>query len=81
MDRPGERRIPPTYLDGQPQYQHTNRAAVRTVIHNGNDFSDAYLKLHQAIGDPRFENELRPKSPQIIRWNQDVQQQLDDNRY
>lgn len=81
MDRPGERRIPQTYLDGNYQYHPTNRTIVRTVIHNGNDMSDAYLKIHQVIGDPKFENELRPKSPQIQRWNQEVQQQLDENRY
>jgi hypothetical protein len=80
MDRPGERRIPQSYLDGHQQYQPANRSAVRTTIHNGNDFNDAYLKIHQVIADPRFENEMRPKSPQIQRWNQEVQQQLDDNR-
>lgn len=81
MDRPGERRIPQAYLEGNTQYQPANRTVVRTVIHNGNDFNDAYLKIHQAMGDPKFENELRPKSPQIQRWSQEVQHQLDENRH
>lgn len=80
MDRPGERKIPQAYLDGQQQYHPGNRTVVRTIIHNGNDFNDAYLKIHQAIGDPRFENEMRPKTPEIQRWNQEVQRQVDDNR-
>lgn len=80
MDRPGERRMTEAYLNGNATYLGQNRLIVRSNMNNSNDFNEVFLKLHEAINDPRYDQQMRLKTLQIQQWNRDLQYQQEENR-
>ena len=80
MDRPGESRIDDAFLNGGQENYQQSRSVIKSSMNNHNDFSEAYLKINEVVNDPRYENHMRPKSPQIHQWNRSVQMQADQNR-
>lgn len=80
MDRPGQSRIAEAFLNTNQDNIHVNRGTVKSSLNNHNDFSEAYLKINEAVSDPRYERDIRAKSPQIQQWNRTVQVQVDQNR-